>query len=57
MQALLGLADYTGTGIYMRKSWIWRGRLAFVLKNVLDRHFIKMFQVSGESEEVISRGS
>jgi NADH dehydrogenase FAD-containing subunit len=36
-----------GTGIFVRKSWVWRGRLAFIFKDYLDRSFAKI-QVSGE---------
>jgi NADH dehydrogenase FAD-containing subunit len=37
-----------GTGIFVRKSWVWRGRLAFLFKDYLDRSFMRKFQVSGE---------
>jgi NADH dehydrogenase FAD-containing subunit len=39
------------TGIFVRKSWVWNGRLAFILKDYIDRKFMKKFQVSGELED------
>jgi NADH dehydrogenase FAD-containing subunit len=40
-----------GRGIFWKKDWVWDGRLAFLLKDYIDRRFMKMFQVSGEREE------
>jgi NADH dehydrogenase FAD-containing subunit len=40
-----------GRGILWRKGWVWEGRLAFLLKDYIDRSFMKRFQVSGELEE------
>ncbi|MDQ7785012.1 MAG: FAD-dependent oxidoreductase [Desulfomonilaceae bacterium] len=40
-----------GTGIFVRKSWVWNGTLAFKLKDYIDRKFMKTFQVSGERED------
>jgi len=37
-----------GSGLFVRGSWIWRGRLAFIFKNYLDTSFMAKFQVSGE---------
>jgi len=37
-----------GKGIYVKKNWVWGGRLAFQLKDYIDRRFIRKFQVSGE---------
>lgn len=37
-----------GSGIFVRGSWVWQGRLAFMLKNYLDTRFMTRFQVSGE---------
>ena len=37
-----------GTGIYFKKSRVFDGRLAFYLKDYIDRKFMKRFQVSGE---------
>jgi NADH dehydrogenase FAD-containing subunit len=37
-----------GSGIFVRGSWVWQGRLAFTLKNYLDTRFMARFQVSGE---------
>lgn len=39
------------TGIFVRKSWVWSGRLAFLLKDYVDRKFMKTFQVSGELQD------
>jgi NADH dehydrogenase FAD-containing subunit len=40
-----------GTGIFVRKSWVWNGRLAFLLKDHIDRTFMRRFQVSGERDD------
>jgi NADH dehydrogenase FAD-containing subunit len=40
-----------GKGIFWKKNWIWEGRLAFHLKDYIDRKFMRTFQVSGELEE------
>jgi NADH dehydrogenase FAD-containing subunit len=40
-----------GTGIFVRKNWVWNGGLAFKLKDYIDRKFMRKFQVSGESED------
>jgi hypothetical protein len=46
-----------GKGIFWKKNWVWQGRLAFFLKDYIDRKFMKTFQVSGEltekSEDII----
>jgi NADH dehydrogenase FAD-containing subunit len=41
-----------GKGIYWKKNWVWDGRSAFLLKDYIDRSFMKKFQVSGERDEV-----
>jgi NADH dehydrogenase FAD-containing subunit len=41
-----------GKGIYWKENWVWDGRLAFLLKDYIDRSFMKKFQVSGERKEV-----
>ena len=41
-----------GKGIYWKKNWVWDGRPAFLLKDYIDRSFMKKFQVSGERDEV-----
>ena len=46
---ILNLGD--GRGILWKKKFIWNGRLAFLLKDYIDRKFMKKFQVSGEREE------
>jgi NADH dehydrogenase FAD-containing subunit len=40
-----------GTGIFRRKNWVWNGRLAFYLKDYIDRKFMRKFQISGEQQE------
>jgi hypothetical protein len=40
-----------GRGILWHKGWVYEGRLAFLLKDYIDRSFMKKFQVSGELEE------
>jgi len=37
-----------GKGILWKKKIIWQGRLSFLLKDYIDRRFMKRFQVSGE---------
>lgn len=37
-----------GQGIFCRKKWVWNGRLAFTLKDYIDRKFMRRFQLSGE---------
>ena len=40
-----------GRGILWKKNFVWEGRLAFLLKDYIDRKFMKRFQVSGEMDE------
>ncbi len=40
-----------GKGIFWKQNWIWRGRLAFYIKDYIDRKFMREFQVSGEQIE------
>lgn len=40
-----------GKGIFWKKNWIWEGRLAFLLKDYIDKKFMRTFQVSGELDE------
>jgi NADH dehydrogenase FAD-containing subunit len=40
-----------GKGISWKGNWIWNGRLSFMLKDYIDRRFMRRFQVSGEREE------
>lgn len=42
-----------GTGIAWRRNFVWAGRSAFFLKDIIDRRFMRRFQVSGELEEPI----
>jgi hypothetical protein len=38
-------------GIFWWKDWVWGGRLSFLLKDYIDRAFMKKFQISGERDE------
>lgn len=40
-----------GRGILWRKNFVYEGRLAFLLKDYVDRRFMRRFQISGEREE------
>ncbi len=40
-----------GQGIFWKNNWIWESRLAFVLKDHIDRKFMRTFQVSGERDD------
>jgi NADH dehydrogenase FAD-containing subunit len=40
-----------GKGIFWKRNWVWEGRLAFLLKDYIDRKFMRTFQVSGELDE------
>ena len=40
-----------GSGIFWKKNWAWKSRLAFFMKDYIDRRFMRTFQVSGELEE------
>ena len=40
-----------GKGIFWKNNWIWEGRLAFLLKDYIDRKFMRTFQVSGERDD------
>jgi len=46
---ILNMGD--GTGILRKGRWIWHGRLAFYLKDFIDRRFMRKFQLSGELKE------
>ncbi len=45
--SILNLGD--GTGIYIRGRMIFRGRLAFILKNHIDTSFMKKYRTSGNA--------
>ena len=47
---ILNLGD--GTGLLRRGSWVWNGKLAFTIKDRIDRKFMRSFQLSGEREEI-----
>ncbi len=40
-----------GKGILWRDNFVWHGRSAFLLKDYIDRKFMRTFQVSGEPTE------
>ncbi|TNF50033.1 pyridine nucleotide-disulfide oxidoreductase [bacterium] len=46
---ILNMSD--NTAILRKGRWIWRGRMAFRLKDRIDRRFMKKYQVSGEIAE------
>ncbi len=48
---LLILSLGNGKGLFWRKNMVWNGRSAFLLKDLIDRRFIRKFQLSGEMEE------
>ncbi len=41
-----------GRGIFWKKNFVFDGRLAFLLKDYIDRSFMRKFQISGELNEV-----
>ena len=47
---ILNMGD--GIGIFRRVKVVWDGRLAFLLKDAIDRRFMRKFQVSGEHFEI-----
>lgn len=40
-----------GKGIAWKRGFAWNGRLSFILKDNIDRRFMRRFQVSGELDE------
>ncbi|HWR90327.1 MAG TPA: FAD-dependent oxidoreductase [Dissulfurispiraceae bacterium] len=48
---LLILNMGNGKGILWKKEWVLQGRIAFLLKDYIDRRFMKTYQVSGERDE------
>lgn len=42
-----------GKAIFCRRNWVWDGRLAFYLKDYIDRKFMRKFQISGERHEAV----
>jgi NADH dehydrogenase FAD-containing subunit len=58
MKAFMPQKDYmlifnmgNGRGILWKKNFVYEGRLAFLLKDYIDRKFMRKFQVAGEAEE------
>jgi NADH dehydrogenase FAD-containing subunit len=48
---LLILNMGNGQGILWKQNWGWKSRLAFLLKNYIDKKFMRKFQISGELDE------
>ncbi len=48
---LLILNMGNGQGVFWKKNWVWKSRLAFLLKNYIDKKFMRRFQISGELDE------
>jgi len=46
---ILNMGD--GTAVFRKGEWIFKGRLAFWIKDFIDRRFMRKFQLSGELEE------
>jgi hypothetical protein len=46
---LFNLGD--GRAIFWRKGWIWHGKFNLLLKDYIDRRFMRKFQISGELSE------
>jgi NADH dehydrogenase FAD-containing subunit len=46
---ILNMGD--GTGILRKGRWVWHSRMAFYLKDFIDRRFMRKYQLSGELEE------
>jgi len=40
-----------GRGLFTKRGWTWEGRFPLLLKDYIDRRFMKTFQVSKELEE------
>lgn len=40
-----------GRGIFCKNNFVFDGRLAFLLKDFIDRRFMRQFQISGELQE------
>jgi len=47
---VLNMGD--NTGVLCKNHWVLNGRMAFRLKDYIDRRFMRKYQVSGESEEI-----
>jgi NADH dehydrogenase FAD-containing subunit len=49
---ILNLGD--STAVFKKGEWIWKGALAFRLKDFIDRRFMRKFQLSGELNEPLN---
>jgi hypothetical protein len=47
---IMNLGD--GTGLLLRGRISWRSKFAMRLKDLIDRKFMRMFQLAGEKNEV-----
>jgi NADH dehydrogenase FAD-containing subunit len=45
-----------GRGILWKNGFVWNGRSSFILKNYIDRKWMKNYQVSGEAKEQTTLG-
>ncbi|MDY0039806.1 MAG: hypothetical protein RBS57_05795, partial [Desulforhabdus sp.] len=43
-------------GIMAKNNWVWDGWVSFLLKDYIDRRFMKRYQVSGELSEPLLNG-
>lgn len=43
-------------GVLKKRNWVWDGWFSFLLKDYIDRRFMKKFQVSGELKEPLFDG-
>jgi NADH dehydrogenase FAD-containing subunit len=48
---ILNMSD--GKGILCKNHWVWNGRWSFLLKDFIDKRFVRKFQVSGELTETV----
>lgn len=49
---ILNLGD--STAVFKKGEWVWKGALAFRLKDFIDRRFMRKFQLSGELDEPLN---
>lgn len=48
---ILNMGD--GKGIFRKERWVWQGRSAYLLKDFIDRRFMRKYQLSGERDEEV----
>jgi NADH dehydrogenase FAD-containing subunit len=49
---ILNMGD--GTAVFRKGEWIFKGKLAFWIKDFIDRRFMRKFQLSGELDEPLN---